>query len=256
MDDAWDRREPHPPPGDGDDFVLDGISFKVGLGADRRMTDEDGIVLRKGWPFVLGELELLHGIDARRMLEFGVAQGGSAALWPLVLPLERYVGIDLRSVEIPFPKDVVQHPRWSCVRLFGGVSQDDRRAVGHIIDTEFDGPLDVVLDDASHDFMPSQGSFEIAFPRLRPGGAYIVEDWGWTHKPGFQPPNGAWPGRPSFTNLAVQLLMLCASRPDIVPYVHVTPLVLVVSRGDASLGQGFRIDESIVNRGRPLTLIG
>ena len=38
-------------------------------------------------------------------------------------------------------------------------------------------PLDLVIDDASHLYGPTMASFEVLFPRLRPGGLYVIEDW-------------------------------------------------------------------------------
>ena len=40
-------------------------------------------------------------------------------------------------------------------------------------------PLDLVVDDASHLLEPSIASFNLLFPRLRPGGVYVLEDWSW-----------------------------------------------------------------------------
>lgn len=78
------------------------------------------------------------------------------------------------------------------VRLHYGMSQGDRAAVGAILDAEFGtGPLDMIIDDASHQLDLPRASFEVAFPRLRPGGVYVLEDWGWAHWAGsLQQPDG------------------------------------------------------------------
>jgi hypothetical protein len=57
------------------------------------------------------------------------------------------------------------------------VNQEDREAVREIAEHEFDAPLDLVIDDASHLYEPTRTSFDALFPLLRPGGLYIVEDW-------------------------------------------------------------------------------
>jgi SAM-dependent methyltransferase len=49
-------------------------------------------------------------------------------------------------------------------------------------------PLDIVLDDASHASHHQQNAFLEIFPRLRPGGLYIIEDLRW------QPPAYERPG--------------------------------------------------------------
>ena len=68
------------------------------------------------------------------------------------------------------------------VRPFYGVDQSDRVRLTEIVDAEFDGELlDLVLDDASHEYLPTRTSFEVLFPRLRPGGVFVIEDWTTDH---------------------------------------------------------------------------
>jgi len=62
------------------------------------------------------------------------------------------------------------------------MDQADRDRVGAIMDEEFPGgPLDLVIDDASHLLAESRLSFESLFPRLRPGGLFVIEDWNGKH---------------------------------------------------------------------------
>jgi hypothetical protein len=69
------------------------------------------------------------------------------------------------------------------VRPYYGVDQGDKDRVDAIVSDEFgDEPVDLVIDDASHRFGPTLASFETIFPRLRPGGAYIIEDWRGQHE--------------------------------------------------------------------------
>ena len=59
-----------------------------------------------------------------------------------------------------------------------GVDQSDTAAIDEIVARHFgDAPLDLVIDDASHDRDLTLASFNALFWRLRPGGLYIVEDW-------------------------------------------------------------------------------
>ena len=109
------------------------------------------------------EIAALEGVDVRRMLELGVWQGGSAVAWSVVLPLQRFVGIDIQSVDIPFPASVTAHPRWRTVTLHGFVSQDDASMLRQIVEEDLDGRLDLVVDDASHQYELSKASFESCF---------------------------------------------------------------------------------------------
>ena len=41
--------------------------------------------------------------------------------------------------------------------------------------------LDLVIDDGSHVYTPTRTTFDLAFPRLREGGIYVIEDWNGEH---------------------------------------------------------------------------
>ena len=60
--------------------------------------------------------------------------------------------------------------------------QADRARLESIVDAEIGhAALDLVIDDASHLFPETCVSFNLLFPRLRPGGLYVIEDWSWQH---------------------------------------------------------------------------
>ena len=65
------------------------------------------------------------------------------------------------------------------VHAYYGVDQGDAATLRRIVADEFGGePLDLVIDDASHLLDPTRSSFNVLFPLLRPGGVYVIEDWG------------------------------------------------------------------------------
>jgi hypothetical protein len=141
------------------------------------------------------------------------------------------------------------------VRLHGNVPQADRTSLRRIVDEDFDGPLDVVVDDASHMYAPSLASFETLFPRLRPGGIYLIEDWAWAHHPRFQGPDAQWADEPALSNLVTRLVILAASRFDLVPSIIIRPGFVAVTRGRAEIGDDFDTERLIVARGRKLLLL-
>jgi len=242
----------------GSDFYLEGVRFKVLEGADytSRTTDKEGVALLKDRRFFETELQVLQGIgDVSRIFELGVWEGGSAALWALTKPLTRYVGIDCRSVDLPFPESLRRHPRWDAVRLHGHVSQDDRAALRRIVDEDFDGPLDLVVDDASHLYAQSMASFETLFPRLRPGGLYLIEDWAWAHRPQFQSPDAQWADQPALSNLVMRLVMLAASQFDLVTSITIRPEFVAITRGSGEIGDDFDMERLTLARGRKLALL-
>ena len=240
------------------DFALDGVRFKVleAVNHKSRTTDSEGVALLKDRKFFKTELDVVQSVGkVSRVFELGVWQGGSAALWALTMPLTRYVGIDCRTVDLPFPVNLRRHPRWGVVRLHGNVPQADRESLRRIIDEDFDGPLDVVVDDASHMYEHSLASFETLFPRLRPGGMYLIEDWAWAHQPRFQGPDAQWADEPALSNLVMRLVILSASRFDLVPSIIIRPGFVAVTRGRVEIGDDFDTERLILARGRKLSLL-
>ncbi len=102
-----------------------------------------------------------------RMLEIGVDRGGSLRMWRQYLPDATIVGLDIspKAARFDAPENDVH------VRIG---DQTDTRFLQAVLD-EF-GPFDTVLDDGGHTPKQMITSFQHLFPRLAPGGVYIVED--------------------------------------------------------------------------------
>ena len=104
-----------------------------------------------------------------RMLEIGVARGGSLQMWRRYLhPESIIVGIDID----PACRRFDDPPQRLHVRIGG---QQDVPFLQGVV-SEF-GPFDVILDDGGHMTSQMAKTFRYLFPNaLAPGGVYIVED--------------------------------------------------------------------------------
>lgn len=124
----------------------------------------------------------------RNVLELGIYGGGSIAFWFELLQPDKYVALDLapRGDTDYFNDYIASHKLENRIKTFWKTSQSNREALRTILATEFNGPLDLIIDDASHLYSETRASFETLFPQLRPGGVYIIEDWSW----------GCWPDLP------------------------------------------------------------
>jgi len=89
------------------------------------------------------------------------------------------------------------------------------------------------------------------FPFLRPGGYYIIEDWGWAHWQDDQwRTQEIWSDRPALTNLVIELIMLSASRPDLLSKVIVNHNTAVLRRGAGKIEpERFDLSKLYVSRG-------
>jgi hypothetical protein len=120
---------------------------------------------------------------AKNMVELGIWDGGSTVLWNEYFQPKKYVAFDYanRGDSEYFKLYKKRRNLESCIRTYWGIDQGDSKRVKEIINQEFNEPLDLVIDDASHQYLETKASFETLFPLLRPGGLYIIEDWalGW-----------------------------------------------------------------------------
>lgn len=104
------------------------------------------------------------------LLELGILNGGSLQLWSDYFPVSKIVGLDLH-----LPKDF--QPKGD-IHMFQG-SQADTNFLSEVSDKTAPEGFDIIIDDASHVGELSKISFWHLFDNhLKPGGLYVVEDWG------------------------------------------------------------------------------
>lgn len=109
------------------------------------------------------------------------------------------------------------------ISTYWGVDQSDQAKLRKIVVSEFSGPLDLVLDDASHLFAETKTSFETLFPMLRPGGLYIIEDWAWSYFEEYQAPGHPWSEMPELAKLVFQLTEVAGSTQSFADRVREEP---------------------------------
>ena len=118
-----------------------------------------------------------------RILELGVSSGASLLLWRDYLPRATIVGIDIN----PMPAMLAGHDR---LHFLQG-SQDDLGLLDRAAAIA-GGPFDLIVDDASHIGYLTKRSFNYLFRTwLKPGGTYVIEDFGTGYMPEY-PDGGAF----------------------------------------------------------------
>jgi hypothetical protein len=161
-----------------DHLIIDGVSFAHGPLAGR--STRDHLFIGKPEPLLRRYLALMETVRGGRIVELGIAQGGSAAAATLIAEPELFVAVDICDPVPPLDGFIGERDLQETLRLHYNVDQGDRAAMEQIVrDDLCGGPLDLIVDDASHLFSPTLVSFETLFPLLRPGGRYLIEDWHW-----------------------------------------------------------------------------
>ena len=111
----------------------------------------------------------LAGRDIR-LLELGVLNGGSLLLWRDYFERGLIVGLDLNPLRVDDPT--------GRIRFYQGGQQDTELLDRLARECAPEG-FDVIIDDCSHVGELARVSFWHLFEHhLKPGGLYVIEDWG------------------------------------------------------------------------------
>jgi predicted O-methyltransferase YrrM len=128
-------------------------------------------------------IEMCRSVRGGRLVELGIAEGGSTVLAALAAEPSALLAVDIE------PEPLAALEEFITARNLGGrvhtrygIDQGNRDQLTHTVDDAIGtDPLDLVVDDASHELDPTRTSFEVLFPRLAPGGLYAIEDWNADH---------------------------------------------------------------------------
>lgn len=241
-------------------FQFRGSTFQTPQGDLLREAEpRDGdLRLFKSPPLIERYTALLDELGPRNVFELGVMGGGSALFIAQYARPARLVGVDRRplgqqaqQIEARAAADGLA----GVIRLHGEVDQADRVALAGIVEADLaDADLDLVVDDCSHLYGPSRASFNELFPRLRPGGVYVIEDWRWAHSQLGQEPLEGWhPHQVPLTRLLFEIVLAIPSIPGLIEDFTIELDSVFVTRGEAAADPGdFDISACSNPRGQAL----
>jgi len=212
--------------------VLRGVPIRH-LPGGHELTNDERMVVLKPRAFFDAYAAMAAGMAVESVLEIGVFEGGSIALLADIWPTAKLVGIDKRGKNPAVLRHLERFNYMNRVKLYYDTGQDDAKRIEQIIASEFNSPLDIIIDDASHEYELTKRAFEITFPHLRAGGLYVIEDWAWAHWRGFPQP-GHWQRQPALSNLVFELTMATASSRDVIQEVRVDGSVATIRKGVSS----------------------
>jgi hypothetical protein len=206
---------------DDEEFTIDGVHFlcrgiKVGL----KSVPDRFCIIKPRWQ-VERYARVLEALAPKKIVEIGIFDGGSTAFLAQYVRPQKLVALELAEQPCAALEQFIESRGLrDVVSTHYGVDQSSTQRLTEIIDEEFgDEQLDLVIDDASHLFEPTRRSFRCLFPRVAPGGAYVIEDW------------------------SADLNVLAAAHPT------TTPLPALVLELVLMCGQAGVIDEIVVAKG-------
>lgn len=238
---------------------IDEATFSIGghkitldyeiAGSQRRSKPSD-FTMMKSKEFLDKYLE--HADESfQHVLEVGIYQGGSFVFLDQVLQPKKLVAVELSDIRIP-ALDAYVASTAGRTKVHYATSQDEEHKVRTIIESDFRGTLDLVVDDASHFYDQTKSTFKVAFPYVRPGGLYIIEDWQWSFHEPFQAADHPWRQHHSLANLVVDL-MEEMTLGKMIKDIEISPHMLKIRRSSFPAGQS--IFNFRARRGREVGLL-
>lgn len=212
------------------EFTVDGVSYRSMEGP----VADDQMRILKTRDAIEAYARLLRREQPATILELGMYNGGSAALLSQLARPKKMVVLDIRSSCPRLERFIDDHGLRGTIVPRYRVDQADGEQLLEVVAAEFDGPIDLIIDDASHLEPLTRASFNRLFPHVRDGGLYLIEDWAWAHAlaPSHQESHQ---GVTPLSAFVFELLVLAAQRPRMVPEVSTNEFWSAVRRGPAAL---------------------
>jgi SAM-dependent methyltransferase len=229
-----------------DTFLTKRFAFVMSVKRFDGRTGDGVVALLKWRTQVETYCRLLGELAPRRVLELGFFQGGMPLLMSDLVAPEKIVGVDRSPPSEALTAMIERAGLSQSIKLYGGIAQSDTTSIRQIVDAEFQGqPLDLIIDDASHEYELSKNAFEELFGYLRPGGKYVIEDWGWLHWTGedWQTAKSPFWNQPALTNLVFEIIMALGSAPRaIIARIEIVSAACVVVTKGRFMEHGARLD--------------
>jgi hypothetical protein len=216
-------------------IVIDGVRYVLHEAFGSAPTlDPDSFWLFKGASLMEEYISVLQrhpDLDVRNLFELGIWESGSVAFWTQCFQPVKHVAIDLAAPREPanFRRFLKERGLTESIRTFWQTNQADSERLMDIMRKEFAGPLDLVIDDASHWLGPTKASFTTLFPSLREEGLYVVEDWGWHLVPEVR--RSFAPTEPGLVPLINELLPFLQKEPSLFRDFDLRNGLLAIERG-------------------------
>jgi hypothetical protein len=219
-----------------DELIVDGITYNSPGARRFPASSANRFRIVKPRHHIERYLDLVRTAHPKRIVELGIFDGGSTALLAQVASPDKLMAIDLMPDPCAALEDFLDQGQYrERVKTYYGVDQTDTGRLSEILETECSGTaLDMVIDDASHLLEPTRASFNFLFPRLAPGGVYVIEDWSgdlWGAAYDMIQPGSSMNGARPLSLLIFELMLASAYRPLVVEAIEVSKGWALVRRG-------------------------
>jgi SAM-dependent methyltransferase len=226
-------------------FKTPNFAFNCSVSDYSGKTGEREIAILKDRNFIDIYRKLAADLDIQNVFEIGYFQGGMPLFLSDMIKPKKIVAVDWFPPSDFLNGIVTRNKLSESIEFIGDVDQANAGKLREIVTSRFGkAPLDLIIDDCSHYYEHTKGCFEQLFGYLRPGGKYIIEDWGWTHWPGapWQTKDSHFNGKPSMSNLVFEIIMAFASNKELIANIEFPSWACMVITRGKQLRHGEAID--------------
>jgi predicted O-methyltransferase YrrM len=224
-----------------DEFVLGGTSYVCLelMNPDTRSTADRFCIIKPRSQVERYE-QLIRRLAPKNIVELGIWDGGSTAFFAQLARPAKLVAMDRMPAPcVALERFVERHHLHDTVATFYGVDQNDTGRISEIVEREYGAEsLDLVIDDASHLVHETRRSFSVLFPRLAPGGTYVIEDWSWAHHDGPFLYGERFRTATPLSVLVFELMLVAAHHPAMIDQIVLEPGWALVRRGPEAIDPG------------------
>ena len=244
--DIWDQL---PKWRDANSFRTPQFQFNCSVSDYSGQTNTKEVSLLKDRNFLDIYRKLTSDGSIQNIFELGFFQGGMPLFLADMIKPKKIVAVDWNPPTENLNSLIANSRLSTEINLIGNVDQANTAQILKIVESHFGKePLDLIIDDCSHYYELSKGCFEKLFGYLKPGGKYVIEDWGWTHWPGepWQSDKSHFHNKSSLSNLVFEIVMAFASRKDLIAHIEIPSWACVVITRGSDLPHGEPLDLSKV----------
>jgi SAM-dependent methyltransferase len=232
------------------------VELRLWPGLGEPPISDDRVVYLFKDRFFLDRLDaVVERVQPKLMVEVGILDGGSTIYWQDRYKPECLITFDIEPDRPHLASYLARHALDHIVRTHFGVSQDDGPALrAGIIECATAPVVDLIIDDASHQYAETRSTVEILLPFLRPGGAYIIEDWAWGHHANWPPE--LWTENQLMSPLLTELMLICGGGTGLIDRIEIDPNFVVLWRGNLEVDKqgGFKLVDHCMSRGFAISL--
>jgi SAM-dependent methyltransferase len=231
-------------------FILGGTKFQTMPQEpfkEGAQLEEDEFFIFKKRPVVERYAALIAELKPQNIFELGIFHGGSTLFFAELARPHRVVAID--RLPLDHRSRIEGHAAarglGDVVRTYDEVDQADRARLAEIVDESFgDSALDMVVDDCSHLYEPTRASFNELFPRLRPGGVYVIEDWRWAHPEIGADPSARLIADPvPLTRLLFEIILVIPAVSGLIADISIDADCALIRRGETRADPTFDVSK-------------